>query len=195
MALRDWLSATATPATSATHTEVCGAAVATVATVAVATPSKEAPHAPSATPEQAAALRALVARVAASWPEAERAEALAVALADPADALTCWRALAMDRADAPARIVYPAGPYTSAPLAERDPTDDRRTCLDCANLTATERRCLAAWRGERPSNAGRNYHPIADLLKRCECYRPQPAEADQRKGAERWPYLLTKETP
>ena len=31
--------------------------------------------------------------VAAAWPEAERAEALAVALADPLDALICWRAL------------------------------------------------------------------------------------------------------
>jgi len=34
-----------------------------------------------------------VARVAASWPEAERAEALAVALAEPPDALICLRAL------------------------------------------------------------------------------------------------------
>lgn len=55
------------------------------------------PAAPAAaTPAQEAELRALVACVAASWPEAERAEALAVALADPADALTSWRALRDD---------------------------------------------------------------------------------------------------
>ena len=46
-----------------------------------------------ATQEQAAELRELVALVAAAWPDAERAEALAVALADPVDALICWRAL------------------------------------------------------------------------------------------------------
>jgi hypothetical protein len=49
-----------------------------------------------ATPEQAAELRELVAIVAASWPEAERAEALAVALADPEAALISFRALVED---------------------------------------------------------------------------------------------------
>lgn len=145
---------------------------------------------PPATPAQTAELRALVALVAESWPEAERAEALAVALADPEDALKCWRALAEDHADATARIVYPAGLYTSAPLAERDPTDDRRTCLDCANLTTRDHRCIAASRGERPGNAARNSHPVSDILKRCECYKPQPAEPDQRTGAERWPEMV-----
>ena len=47
-----------------------------------------------ATPSEAAELRELVSLVAADWPEAERAEALAAALADPEEALACWRALA-----------------------------------------------------------------------------------------------------
>lgn len=153
-------------------------------------PSPQAAIKPETTPAQVAELRALVALVAASWPEAERAEALAVALTDPADALTCWRALAQDHRDATTRIVYPAGLYTSAPLDERNPTDDRRTCMDCANLTARDHRCLAAWRGERPGNAARNYHPVPNLLGRCECYAPKPGEPDQRGGADRWPCMV-----
>lgn len=50
----------------------------------------------AATPEQATELRALVAIVAAAWPESERAEALAVALSDPEAALTSFRLLAHD---------------------------------------------------------------------------------------------------
>ncbi len=88
---------------------------------------------------------------------------------------------------APARE---AGPFTTAPLAERSPDDDRRTCTDCANLSPQKGRCLAAWRGEGPNHAGREYHPITDLLGRCESYRPLASEADQRTGAERWPELV-----
>ena len=67
--------------------------------------------------------------------------------------------------------------------------DDRRPCTDCANLTAREHRCLAAWRGNRPGNAGRDYHPVIDLPRRCECYAPKSGEPDQRPGDVRWPYL------
>jgi hypothetical protein len=55
------------------------------------------PDAPAAAaPVHEAELRTLVARVGASWPEAERGEALAVAPADPADALISFRALVED---------------------------------------------------------------------------------------------------
>ncbi|MCC6197758.1 MAG: hypothetical protein IT518_25185 [Burkholderiales bacterium] len=132
-----------------------------------------------ATPEQERELRALLAVVAADWPD--RDEALAVALRDPADALTCFRYLAADKA--PSRK-YPEGLYTSAPLAERDPTDDRRTCADCANLSAIGR-CRTP-----PFGTKRDCHPIPDALNRCERYAPKPGEPDQRPGAERWPSLV-----
>lgn len=48
----------------------------------------------NATPEQAAELRVLVPEVCRLVGEADAARALAIALADPADALTCYRALA-----------------------------------------------------------------------------------------------------
>lgn len=141
-----------------------------------------------ATPAQGAELRALVARVAASWPEAERAEALAVALADPADALTSWRALAAELPAQPVRQ-HSAGPYTLAPLAERDPGDDRRTCHDCAHLSLIGR-CTAAARGNPNTDAGRSGFPIDDLLRRCLAYAPGPDDPDRRNGAERWPGMV-----
>jgi hypothetical protein len=52
------------------------------------------PHSPLSLHDDASEIRKLVNLVAADWPQHERAEALAVALADPVDALTCWRALA-----------------------------------------------------------------------------------------------------
>ena len=80
--------------------------------------------------------------------------------------------------------------YTTTTLVDRDPSDDRRTCTDCANLSPQKGRCLAAWRGEGPGITGREYHPVADLLGRCECYRPSASEQDQRTGAERWPEMV-----
>ena len=58
------------------------------------------PDAPtrSATPGEAAELRALIGAILAADTEAERAEALAVALADPDAALTCLRAIFPNRA-------------------------------------------------------------------------------------------------
>lgn len=158
-----------------------------IARAALADVAPSPPTATAPTPAQESELRALVARVAASWPEAERAEALAVALADPADALTSWRALAADMETKAIRArAREASPYTSAPLAERNPGDDRRTCRDCANLSGTGR-CLSAWRGNPPVGAGREYHPVNDILQTCEWYAPRPDEPDQRSGAERWP--------
>jgi hypothetical protein len=69
-----------------------------------------------ATPEQATELCELVDIVAAEWPEAERAEALAVALADPDAALICFRALV-------AMETHEAG-------ANRPPNNPQRTSGD-----------------------------------------------------------------
>lgn len=96
MALRDWRSATATVATAATLGQVPGSSVAIVAGVAVAGPANEFPQPAVATPEQAAELRALLARIADGWSDDDREEALRVALADPAGALTSFRALVAD---------------------------------------------------------------------------------------------------
>lgn len=51
---------------------------------------------PVATSEQAAELRELLARIADGWTDDDREEALRVALADPAGALTSFRALVAD---------------------------------------------------------------------------------------------------
>lgn len=132
---------------------------------------------PVATPEQAAELRALVSRVTLEWPNAERAEALAVALADPDAALVSFRALSA----------------TQQPLAATEP-DHRRTCQQCANLSGPTRggfrRCLAAWRGEPPAGAAREYHPVVDVPRRCESYTPMASELDQRTGAQRWSSIV-----
>jgi hypothetical protein len=72
----------------ATHAEV-----AAIYPGAACDPLPEPPQRP-ASPEEETELRALVALVTAAWPDDERADALAVALIDPVDALTCWRALA-----------------------------------------------------------------------------------------------------
>ena len=65
--------------------------------------------------------------------------------------------------------------------------DDRRHCTECANLTASGL-CLAARRGE--VMAGRAYHPVDHIPRRCEGYAPGPNDADRRPGRERWPNLL-----
>lgn len=74
------------------------------------------------------------------------------------------------------------------------PTDDRRTCKQCANL-ARDRRCLAADRGEKLGfGHGRNYHPTIDLPLRCIGFQALSADTDQRAGRERWPWLRTDTT-
>lgn len=189
MALRDWLGV-ATLATSATVGGATGRSVATVATVAggstpqtgptvatvaiVASPAND--PAPVATPEQAAELRELVAIVAARWPDDERAEALAAALADPVDALLCFRTLVAER-----------GTSTRAHAREAD--DGMRPCVDCLNLSPGGR-CLAAFRGELAGYA-RGYSPaLPDRPQRCAGYAPGPHDPDRRTGRERWPLML-----
>lgn len=96
MALRDWVAATATLATPATLEGERGRSVATVATVAVARAENNDAQA-LATPEQAVELRDVIAVILANNSEAERAEALAIAVADPEAALISFRALAAER--------------------------------------------------------------------------------------------------
>ncbi len=132
-----------------------------------ATPTADArSRSPMTARELRAQLRAQQGRNNAAQPR--NTEPDKVALADPDPTLMSLRALVDDSVT----------------------DDDRRCCNDCVNLTAREHRCLAAWRGERPGNAARNYHPVIDVPRRCERYKPQPSEQDQRTGAERWPYLV-----
>ena len=67
--------------------------------------------------------------------------------------------------------------------------DDRRTCIQCANLTRRGL-CLAARCGEIV--ASRSYEPIRNLPRRCEGYMPGVGDTDRRPGLERWPGLIQK---
>ena len=128
-----------------------------------------------------AELRELLAVIAAGWSDDERADALAAALADPAGALVCFRALVAERGNAT---------RTHAPAREADRDGDMRTCRECANLSPGGR-CLAAWRGES-FGAGiatsRQYAPgDPGRPQRCGAYSPGPADPDRQPGRERWP--------
>ncbi len=68
-----------------------------------------------------------------------------------------------------------------------DPSDNRRCCLHCTNLTQ-QGKCLAAFRGE--ILASRNFSPIKDQPHRCVGYKPLPHDPDQRPVVERWPGLI-----
>lgn len=145
------------------------------------------PAAATIAPEQRAAfgagnvpdaeLRALVDAVAAfhGFTLEQRAEAHEIAQADQAAALECFRIQA-------AKI----------PKAERS-SDDRITCNQCANLVG--RRC-AKW---KEMGAARGWEPAPDengnhRLIRCEQFKPETGEQDQRTGAQRWPNLSGKPT-
>ena len=132
--------------------------------------------APVATPEQAAELRELVGIVAVDWPDVERAEVIACALADPVGALTCFRALV-------------AGRHPAENTAREQRDDGMRTCVECAYLSPGGR-CLAAFRGDLPGYP-RSYSPaLTDRPQRCAGYAPGPDDPDRRTGRERWPLLL-----
>lgn len=197
MALRDWVAEVATLATSATVEANSGRSVATVATVAmgrsptggpsvatvatVATPANKPAPAINKREETGDELRELVGIVAADWPDDERADAMAAALADSEAALVCFRTLVAERGGALVnnkQITTPAG---------------MRACVDCANFTASGR-CLAAWRGES-FGAGiatsRTWTPaMPERPQRCGAYAPGPNDPDWRAGRERWPWLF-----
>lgn len=115
------------------------------------------------TPEQEAELRALVASVGVAYgfTHAEQQEALDLALWDVDAALVSYRAM----------------------LAEQNimlDGDDRRRCMDCANLTQSGK--CKAWESV---GAIRGYAPVQDQPKRCEGYAPGPDDPDKRTGRER----------
>jgi len=156
-----------------------GPSVATVAIVATATNEPAPPI--NKLEKTADELRELVGIVAADWPNDERADAMAAALADPEAALVCFRALVAECGGALVnnkQITTPAG---------------MRPCVDCANFTASGR-CLAAWRGES-FGAGiatsRTWTPaMPERPQRCGAYAPGPNDPDRRAGRERWPWLF-----
>ena len=99
----------------------------------------------------------------------QRAEAKQIALADPVAALECFRA----------QVAKIPGIQPT--------TDDRITCSRCANLAG--RKCVK-W---EKLGAARGWEPV-QLSLRCEQFKPEAGEADQRTGAERWPSLLADVT-
>jgi hypothetical protein len=101
-------------------------------------------------------LRRLIAIVLAASPD-ERAEALAVAIADPDNALLCFRALA-------------AQGQASTTKATKATKDTRRTCAECGNLSP-ERQCLAALRGQPLGFlTPRTYRPMTSLRQHCQAF-------------------------
>lgn len=121
-------------------------------------------------------LRGLVEAVLADEPD-EQAEAVAVALRDPDNALICLQSLLAERGAG-----LPAAEVPSEP-----------TCRDCASL-ARDGRCLAAGRGESlcgEPGVRRDYSPAEiDRPLRCLAFKPRSDAADQRSGVERWPFLV-----
>jgi hypothetical protein len=107
-----------------------------------------------------------------------------LALIEEADPATIAEVIGQCQRDADAQDYFVGRAATELPKPDPFP-DDRRTCEQCANMTA--RRCQAAKRGEIV--ASRNYEPIRDLPRRCEGYAPGPDDPDRRHGRERWPAL------
>lgn len=65
-------------------------------------------------------------------------------------------------------------------------TDDRRKCSQCTQIGKFGP-CQAPRNGSIV--ASRNYEPDRNLLRRCEGYRPDRTDPDQRPGSQRWPGL------
>ena len=102
------------------------------------------------TDSEAAMLRALVTAIYQDDTDDDRNEAVAAALADPDNALACYRAISSERGLTPAD------------------NDDRRTCRQCSNLRGAT--CSVATPGGKLSSQ-RGYRPGAlwqDEPHRCE---------------------------
>lgn len=124
----------------------------------------------AATPAEAARLRVMIGAVLADGSDDDRAEALAVALADVDAALVCYRAL------------------TSA---GSDPRMCR--CLECAGYSWATGRCMQAAKGASFGDGvviSRSYAPPPLQALRCAAFLPLPDDPDRRTGAERWPMLI-----
>lgn len=131
-----------------THAEVLALHPDAVAAEPIAERSKR-----TANTAEAAELRELVEAIYSGDTEADRAEAVAAALADPDAALICYRSIAIERGI----VVEP---------------DDRRTCGQCANLrfgvctVASPDGAVTAATGYRPSELFRI------TPHRCDGYAP-----------------------
>ncbi|GIK87987.1 MAG: hypothetical protein BroJett026_34680 [Betaproteobacteria bacterium] len=125
-----------------------------------------------ATPREAAELRAMIGAVLADGSDDDRAEALAVALADVDAALICYRSL------------------TSVGSDPR-----MRRCIDCAGYSWATGKCLPAAKGASFGDGvalSRSYAPPSLQALRCAGFLPLPDDPDQRAGADRWPFLLER---
>ena len=94
-------------------------------------------------------------------------------LADPEAALTCYRAL-----------VRAAGVDTAM-----------RRCADCLAFDSNTGVCRQAAQGADfgPGVAlSRSYRPDPLQTVRCAAFLPLPNDPDQRTGAERWPFLVSR---
>ena len=128
---RDSLMATFSP--EATHAEALACYPGAVAAEPMTNAPSRAP-----TDSEAALLRALIEAVYRDDTDDDRNEAVTAALADPDNALTCYRAISAERG-----LTLPDA-------------DERRTCRQCANLrgascsVATPGGALSAQRGYKP---------------------------------------------
>lgn len=87
--------------------------------------------------------------------------------------------------------VYRNGEHLEPIMPEPDDdTDNRITCQQCSNLTASGACRVARPGGEVSANRG--YKPNATTLHRCSAYLPGADDPDQRPAAIRWPGLTTR---
>lgn len=114
-----------------------------------------------------AELNGLIARIARDngFADADVVEATETAITSIDDALRCFRALVAAMSVISVRTL-PAMPDT----------DDRVTCGQCSNLAGDV--CRADGKAT-----------VAELMRRCEGFKPKARDPDQRAGRERWPGL------
>ncbi len=133
----------------------------------------EPPPRRSATVDEAAELRALIEAVLADAPE-KWDEVFRIACADPESALISWRSLIVG--------VPPVVP----------PFPDPPTCRQCLNVWRCRKPPPIGYADSRSALTSPPYDPAIDVGLRCESYRPNAADPDQRPAWERWPDLLER---
>ncbi|MCP4992665.1 MAG: hypothetical protein GY934_02590 [Gammaproteobacteria bacterium] len=160
-------TATATPATTATHEANKPVTVAPVATVTVAEKPEPPPKLPS---EAETSIRAYLLHI------------------DETNPTTITEVINKCRTDNEARAYF-IKLADEVPIPTSFDDDDRRHCYECSNFTQSGL-CLAARR--REIKASRTFYPLDHTPKRCEGYAPGPNDSDRRPGLERWPNLYQK---
>lgn len=160
-----WNAATAIPANFATDTRSKVTAVARIATVAVANACND--YSSCLAAEEEFTVRAWLAQI------------------QEIDLTTIADVIALCHLDSDAKSYFSERAYTEV-LKPPTLLDDRRSCVQCANLIA--RRCQAAKRGE--ILASPNYEPIIHQPRRCEGYAPGLDDPDRQRGRERWGWMF-----